>query len=295
MPATPSGADVLANTLLSSLVAGKDFSIPDIDLSDTLFDQPADTGDTYGTINPITVEQLTTGQVDGDGVFDKLMVSLVAHLKIEYEASRISGAEYTKAYIGMITAALSTSTQFLLTKDSAYWQSLLVQKQAQQAEVEAIKARVELAMAKVRMAQAQFEASTAEANYALTKLKLSTEDVTYDNMVKQGEGLDFTNDNILPKQATLLFEQTEVQRSQTLDTRTDGATVAGSVGKQKDLYSQQITSYQRDAETKMVKLLTDVWITQKTIDEGLLAPNQFTNAEIDIVMAKLRSNLALTT
>src|SRR5690606_31916061 len=107
------------------------------------------------------------------------------------------------------------------------------------------RARIDLETARVMLARVQYEAASAEANYALTKIKISTEDATYGNLFKQGEGIDFTNENVLPKQADLLQEQIEVQRSQTLDDRTDGAPIAGSVGKQKDLYSQQIDSYKR--------------------------------------------------
>ena len=295
MTAIPSGADELANTLLVSLTAGKDFTVPEIDLSDPIFNQPDSTGPLYVDVEKLTVDDLTTGIVGGTGAFDKLMVSLVNHLKVEYAANRISGAEYTKAYIGVVTAALQTASQFLLAKDQAYWQALLAQAQARTAEIETVKARYELETARVMLVRTQFEAATAEANYGLTKMKISTEDATYSNLIKQGEGLDFTNTNILPKQETLLTEQAEVQRSQTLDTRTDGTTVAGSVGKQKALYDQQITSYKRDAETKAVKIYADSWITQKTIDEGLLAPDQFTNANFNSILTALRTNLDLGT
>ncbi|RWB40469.1 MAG: hypothetical protein EOQ44_25360 [Mesorhizobium sp.] len=293
MPATPSGADALANTLLTSLTAGKDFTVPDIDLSLPIFGQPDETGDLYTPITPITVDQLTTGVVGGTGVFDKLMVSLVAHLKVEYAANRISGAEYTKAYIGIVGVALQTASSFLLSKDAAFWQALLVREQAEAAEVAKIQARVELEGARVALVRTQFEAATAEANYGLTKMKISTEDAGYANLTKQGVALDFTNANILPKQASLVGEQVEVQRAQTLDNRTDGALITGQVGKQKDLYSQQITSYKRDAETKFAKFLSDAWITQKTIDEGLLAPTMFTNTSLDAVMTTLKNNLAM--
>jgi len=86
-----------------------------------------------------------------------------------------------------------------------------------------------------------------------------------------------------------------VQRAQTLDTRSDGVTdVEGVLGKQKDLYTQQITSYRRDAETKVAKLFTDAWITMKTIDEGLSPPTGFTNASLDEILGVLKVNNDLT-
>lgn len=289
MPAIPSGADELANDLLDNLTVGVAFSVPVVDPEATTFDQPLASGPLYATIDTIDVDDLTTGAVNGTGVFDKLMTSLVAHLKVEYTANRISGAEYTKAYIGIVGAALQTAQQFLLTREQAYWGALLVQAQAKTADVQTITARLELERARVALAQGQFEAATAEVNYGLGKMKIATEDVTYGNLALQGTGIGLTNTTILPKQANLLLEQIEVQRAQTMDTRVDGVTtITGAVGKQKALYTQQIASYQRDSEMKVAKLFSDAWITQKTIDEGLLAPTQYTNTEINEVLAAVR-------
>lgn len=289
MPAIASGADTLANSLFTSLTAGLDFTIPEVDPDLPLFDQPGTTGPIYGSVSPITINELTTG-VGGTGVFDKLMVSITNHLKVEYENNRISGAEYTKAYIGLVAAALQTAQSFLLSRDQAYWQALLVQAQAKAADVEAVSARINLEAARVLLARGQYEAATAEVNFALTKMKVATEDATYNNLSLQGEGIDYTNDNILPQQKKLLEEQTEVQRAQTMNTRSDGTTtITGSIGKQKDLYTQQIESYKRDAETKVAKIFTDAWITQKTIDEGLLAPSQFQNTAVNDVLTRIRT------
>lgn len=287
------GSEVTANLMFPALLAGKSFAFPTVDSNNSLFNQPGSSGPIHDVISTINIADFTSGAVGGSGTFDIIMSSVKAHLKEEYNAARISGAEYTKAYIGLVTAAMSTASQILLTKDQAYWQALLVQQQAKVAEAEAVKARVELEMARVKLTTVQYEAAGMEASYVLTKLKLATEDATYGNLVNQGLGIKYTNDFILPKQKDLLQEQVEVQRAQTLNSRTDGATVVGTLGKQKDLYSQQITSYQRDAELKATKLFTDSWITQKTIDEGLLAPTNFTNASLDVVLGKVRTNLGL--
>lgn len=186
----------------------------------------------------LTLADLTTKEIDGSGYFDGLMKSINVHLEGEYKTGRITGQEYTKAYIALTTAALSTASQFLLEKDASYWTGV----------------------------KAELDAQISE--YNLTE--------------------------IMPTQKKLLLEQIEVQRAQTLDTRTDGISIVGSVGKQKDLYAQQITSYQRDGEVKAAKLFTDAWITQKTIDEGLTAPTGFTNASLDTILTRLKVNNALT-
>lgn len=105
---------------------------------------------------------------------------------------------------------------------------------------------------------------------------------------------DYTTNFLLPAQLESTREQTEGHRAKTLDTRTDGVTiVSGAVGKQKDLQQQQIDSYKRDAETKVVKLLLDGWTVDKTMDEGVNIPNSMVNAQIDTAMVKIRTNLDL--
>jgi len=445
------GADTTANTLLISLMGDKSLDLPDVDLNDDLFKIPDGTGDLYDGIDKLTNEDLTTRVVGGSGVFDALMDGMSKHLKVEYEQNRITGEQYTKAYISGVGGALQTGASFLLGRDQAYWAAINAQMQARLAEVQIVLARVSIETAKFQLAEAKMRALIAEAEYGLTKIKIASEDQnfcllkeqtksaeynnekilpaqwdgmklenatrTYNNanilpaqlagmvaenatrtytnanilpaqrdglvadnasktytnanilpaqrdglvadnvsktytndfiLPKQSEGLGldndakeytnnfilvgqydgvildnatktFTNDFMLPKQLelvtgqvegveidnetktftleeilpaqhNLLLEQIEVQRAQTLDTRTNGAVIVGSVGKQKDLYTQQIISYQRDAEVKAAKLFTDAWITQKTIDESLLPPGAFRNDSINAMLRNIKAN-----
>lgn len=273
-------AEVEANRLLEELTKGDDFTLPDIDMSGPEWDIPGgDDSPIFGAITKVTNESLTTREVGGSGTFDALMESAHNHLKTEFKANRITGGEYTKAYIAMMESCMSNAVQFLLGRDQAYWAAAL-------AQIQAVTARVTLATSKAQFVLAKIQALSAKSEYALTKLKIATESETYCAAL-------FNVSQMLPQQLKLITEQTESQRAQTLDTRTDGAVVKGSVGKQKELYSQQITSYQRDAEVKASKLFTDAWITQKTIDEGLNPPNGFTNASIDTILTKLKTNNGL--
>lgn len=273
-------AEVEANRLLEELTKGDDFTLPDVDMTGPEWDIPGgDASPIFGAIDKISNESLTTREVGGSGTFDALMESAHNHLKAEFKANRITGGEYTKAYIAMMESCMSNAVQFLLGRDQAYWAAAM-------AQIQAVTARVQLATSKAQFVLAKIQALSAKSDYALTKMKIATESETYCAAL-------FNANQMLPQQLKLLTEQTEAQRAQTLDTRSDGATVTGSVGKQKELYSQQITSYQRDAEVKASKLFTDAWITQKTIDEGLNPPNGFTNASIDTILTKLKSNNGL--
>lgn len=271
----PCGAETEANDLITSLTAGITFEIPTVDLDDTIFDIPGGSDSPiYSQLVKLTNDDLTTATLDGTGTFDILMRAFTSQIQNEFDKGRITGAEYAKAYTTLVQGAMSQAVQFLLGRDQAYWA-------AQLAQVQTITARVQLESAKVQLAQIQLEALNAEANYALTKMKLATESMTY----CVGK---YNLDNILPQNLELIKEQTEVQRSQTMDTRSDGVTaITGSVGQQKLLYAQQIVSYQRDAQIKASKPFVDAWITMKTIDEGLAPPEGFENDNLDQILAKI--------
>lgn len=65
------------------------------------------------------VTNITTGAIDGDGIFDKFMQVLKLHLQGEVTAGRIAGDNYAEAYIAMtnlaLTQAVSYSLQGILT------------------------------------------------------------------------------------------------------------------------------------------------------------------------------------
>lgn len=320
-----SQASDVANALATALLAGTDFSItlPDFSSDDFKIPEIDPTSPIFAQIERIGNEDLTVGDASltGSGTFDLLMRGFKAHLKAEYESGRITGQEYTKAYIACTESAMSTGAQFLVTRDSTFWAAVTAQLQAQRAQVEVVTARVQLESEKTRLQVLRLEALNQQVGYALNKLRLATENVQYDAaaynlasilpqqyalLLKQVAGQEATNANLgkqgvllddehalQPKKTLLLQEQIEAQRAQTLDTRTDGVPVTGSVGKQKELYDQQITSYQRDAEIKAGKIFSDAWTVMKTIDEGLDPPTGFANANLDDILTTIKTNNGL--
>ena len=306
------GAETEANALYVALLGNEDVIIPAVDFAGPEFLVPSKVGNPlYADIQQLTNDDLTTREVDGSGIFDALMASVKAHLKEEFNSNRISGAEYTKAYIALVSQAMSTGAQFLLGKEQARWNAINAQMQARLGETQLVNGNVEIEISKAKAVEIRFNALTSKANFTLSKAKLSTEGVSYclakyqlstvlpaqvaltnaqtTQANKQGEMID-KQKLLTDEQIDLIKEQTEVQRAQTVDTRRDGAPVMGSVGKQKELHAQQVISYQRDADVKIAKVFTDAWITMKSVDEGLLPPTNFTNLEIDEILTKLRLN-----
>lgn len=262
-------ADCVALNLFGSLVNGSEFILPEIDLSGPQFEIPGGiTNSLFLDIPRLTNESLTTRTPNGEGTFDWLMRSIKVHLEEEYQRGRITGADYTNAYIALTQAALGSAVSFLVQRDQAYWASV-------NGQIAAINAQVALATAKMTYGVQRAQAYAAQATFALTKLKLSTESQTFCNLIAQN---------------LVIREQGEVQRAQTLDARTDLMPVSGVLGKQKLLIAQQITSYMRDAEVKAAKLFSDGWVVQKTVDEGLLAPPALQNDSVNTVLMNVKNN-----
>lgn len=268
-------AAVPAKTLAAQLMTelGQNFTLPPVDFTGPDYALPGSLGNPlYATIQRKTVEDVTTGVVDGAGVFDKIAGSLKRHLEDQFERGLITGDQYTKAYIEMMGMALNAAMQFVTSVEQTYWQNALVQQQALAAQTQAITAKVQYAIA-------QSQAGLAEAQYVQTLLAVANEDARY---------------TLQHAQIDLVGEQLETARAQTLDNRTSGAVVAGVMGKQKDLYTQQIDSYQKDAAYKVGKLYLDSWLTQKTIDEGLSPPTELSNTNVGTVLSRLRSSTGLS-
>lgn len=258
-------SDGVAKNILDSLTAGLNFSIKDVDFEDSRFNLTPELLKALQTpLEKLSTDLITTRKVGGSGIFDAFMESFSAHLWAEYENNRITGAEYTKAYIAMAQSAMQFAVQFALGKDSAYWNAL-------SAQVAAITANISNETAKVQLVIAQAQAHKTRAEYALTVAKLATEDAQY----------------------ALVKENMEATRAQTLDTRSDGPTVVGKTGKEKNLLEKQVWAYQTDAEQKTASLYKDIWTTWKGTDENTASPTNVDLTQIGNVMHSMRNHVGL--
>ena len=77
----------------------------------------------------VDVTNITTGVIDGDGIFDKFMQVLKLHLQGEVSAGRITGDNFAEAYIAMTNLALTQAVGFTLQAPQANAQEELIQSQ----------------------------------------------------------------------------------------------------------------------------------------------------------------------
>lgn len=82
----------------------------------------------------ITINDLTTKTLDGNGVFDILMQTIQLRLEAEYKSGRIKGQEYANVYLGAVQATIEQSLRFILEKQTVDKQAELLSKQILQTE-----------------------------------------------------------------------------------------------------------------------------------------------------------------
>jgi len=283
-----------------------------------------------GEIEQPTVDDLTVGAVAGTGVFDKLMASVGSHVEGQYHNGILGKSEYASVYIAAIQATLPQAMQFVLAKERTYWETKLIQIQTQNAYLERARLVAEVETAKLTAYRAQADAYAAQVNaitaqmvYANSKMQLSktlqdinlseiqqaVQEANYDAAFVQTH--DLLPDGSTPlgmtsrefalkaaalvtaeKQQLLLAAQTNVQRAQTYDTNTDTTAVAGIMGVQKQLYTQQIQSYKDDGQNKAVKMVADLWTSAKALDDATQSPGPLAGNLI-LAMNKYLNNLGL--
>jgi len=99
-----------------------------------------------------------------------------------------------------------------------------------------------------------------------------------------------------------LAQKTMTELAQTSDTipltteaLNTSASVQGSVKKQQDLYSAQISGFARDAEQKLLKIAAEAWNVDATVGAATAnATNKLDDASLGSLMTKAREGVGLT-
>lgn len=240
----------------------------------------------------VNMAQLTTAEVEGRGDFDELMRAAASHIQSEYEKDRITGKNYSDVYLGVMTQVLQSSVHFLLQKGITHQQIQLLQEQIEGQQKQNLVTEKQL-----EVMDKQLEQTTAEI--ALINQRLLTEventklvTANADNAVKQGALIDAQVQKV-QKELEVLDEQKWNAQAQRLDT-VNGVPVAGSIGKQKELYDAQINGFERDAEQKLTKILLDTWSVSRTTNDAVVVPTNADNTSIDEVIGKARTGIGLS-
>lgn len=334
-------SDQLSEKLYYNLTKSDTFNLDDLKINPDDFKLPDGLLDNIINYKvSATLEEVTTKDPDGTGAFDTFMTAISKHLEREFSQGRIVGADYSNAYIAAMQMALQQAVDFVLKKDQVYINTTT-------AKLTAIDAAMGIIKSKVALVTAQVQAYIAKTQYAGEKLKLSNLHEQYINLIAQYDNLLATHDNLVAQHAQILAqtehinaqiketnektnvqkaqtsgtrtdnasvagsigaqiqmvneqiklvrEQVESARAQTLDTRTDGATVKGQIGKQKDVASQQIIAFKQKAGIDAANIASNAWITSKGMNDAVEAPTSMQNAALNNVVDQVYANAGLPT
>lgn len=236
-------------------------------------------------LTPITLPDLTEAKVDGSGVFDTLMRAMVGHLEQEFKLNRIRGGDYAQVYLTALTPVLQNAVVFLLQKDEAANKALLVQAQIEltQAQKDLVLAELEREILNRDLIAAQVERTKQETK---NLVETNAQIIAQTCLLKAQYDIAMLTKLQTSAQTTLIQQKTATEKAQTVETGVDDNSV---VGRQKLLYKAQTDGFQRDAEQKAAKLLTDTWNVRRTTDEGTVADttNRLDDATIGRAITKM--------
>lgn len=174
----------------------------------------------------ILLTDLTDGTLDGNGVFDKLMIAVNTHIEDQHSKGRLDGTDYAEVYLGSMQTVIAQSMQFIMNEkmqeaniDMALAKIITEEKQQGLVDQQLIKMQKEVDL--MEMQEIEIAAGTAREN-ALNTAKISqvtaaTDDQVYvtanmrpaevEKVVKENVLTDHRSSELLKKIALLGIQE----------------------------------------------------------------------------------------
>lgn len=108
----------------------------------------------------------------------------------------------------------------------------------------------------------------AAVNEDLIRAQIDQTRAQIDQIIAQVAQMQVQEDQIRA-QIELIGYQGNAEQAKYKDV-VDGLTVAGSIGKQKDVYSAQIKGFKDSALQSVAKTMMDIWSVQRSTDDGIM-------------------------
>ena len=252
----------------------------------------------------ITQRTLTTGEVEGSGIFDELMRTVQAHCQRELDEERINTQSYSQVYLGSLQSTLQVANQYALSYEKA-------NKDLELADEQIAQSKKQNDLLELQKEKLEIEIDTARYNldFMLPKqLELLNEQIAQakaqSSLIGQQELQASAQTDMIGKQEDLVDKQILTEEDKTSDP-TGGLNKAaydktqaeieilgqkklteqkqtsgtiedtnGLIGYEMHLKQVQGDSFLRDAEQKATKMYTDIFsVMYSTNAEGLNPQN----------------------
>lgn len=181
-------------------------------------------------MSEITLAQLTTGALDGTGVFDTLMRAAKTHLDKEFKDGRIRGPEYSTVYLGQLDQAMQTGLAFLSQSQRIGLEAALLEKQIALADKQLAIADAQLAQTQAQTALVQAQMANITAEKALIEANTAKAEAETLNIPKQGLQID-AQTALVTAQKTNVDAQVELTVQQKANAIAEAAQIAATTAR----------------------------------------------------------------
>lgn len=250
------------------------------------------------------LEDLTTIDLQGSGVWDKMLRNMRVQLNDQFEKNRITGPTYGQVYAATYESTLQAAITLLLAKERQALEikQLELQNQLTQAQIDQINDQMQKTPYEIEQIKAQTEnikTETAQTQYNIDHiLPLQANGLELENQTREynlntvlptqvaqaNKQLELTEAQIAVqnKQLDLLEEQVSQAKAQTeyyaqkviTEKAQTDATVIGNgsvIDVQVELMNAQKDGYKRNAEQQAAQIMSNTWNVRRQTDEDTSA------------------------
>lgn len=281
----------ISQEILNILTSKLDFTIPKVDYKDLDVSFPDELIKELSKPPEMPKpDNLANNDVE-DSVpsYNRIMNAFRATLADEADKDRIDKSQYATILQAVMSTAMELAVQYELNRYTNKYTSISA---AIKAKADVVTAMTQAAIAKMQLAQAQSNAHTARAQFASTVMDLGIKDSSYgsnqQNIKVAQKQIDQMNQNINASVSSVSRDDRVADKQIELMGQNIASSKA-SVIRDDKIADQQIESSKLRDVRDLGKVYSDVYLTQKGVDEGTVTPSSLTVPNIDEVMTKLRT------
>ena len=281
----------ISQEILNILTSKLDFTIPKVDYKDLDVSFPDELiKELSKTPEMPKPDNLASSNVeDSIPSYNRIMNAFRATLADEADKDRIDKNQYATILQAVMSTAMQLAVEYELNRYTNKYTSISA---AIKAKADVATAKTQAAIAKMQLAQAQSNAHTARAQFASTVMDLGIKDSSYgsnqQNIKVAQKQIDQMNQNINASVSSVSRDDRVADKQIELMGQNIASSKA-SVTRDDKIADQQIESSKLRDVRDLGKVYSDVYLTQKGVDEGTATPSSLTSPNIDEVMTKLRT------
>lgn len=281
----------ISQEILNILTSKLDFTIPKVDYKDLDVSFPDELiKELSKTPEMPKPDNLASSNVeDNIPSYNRIMNAFRATLADEADKDRIDKNQYATILQAVMSTAMQLAVEYELNRYTNKYTSISA---AIKAKADVATAKTQAAIAKMQLAQAQSNAHTARAQFASTVMDLGIKDSSYgsnqQNIKVAQKQIDQMNQNINASVSSVSRDDRIADKQIELMGQNIASSKA-SVTRDDKIADQQIESSKLRDVRDLGKVYSDVYLTQKGVDEGTATPSSLTSPNIDEVMNKLRT------